>query len=108
MIENLNSQNSYHKHLSKMWISEAENIISKVLDAIYSLLEDLPLGRKQSTEEEGAVVFQQFNIAAYERIFNLLQLVFRSTSPGFSKFFYLQRDKYLAPLILFVFKCLEA
>lgn len=42
MVENLNSQNSYHKHLSKKWIGEAENIITKVLDAIYELLENAP------------------------------------------------------------------
>lgn len=49
MIENLNSQNSYHKHLSKKWIGEAENIITKVIDAIYQLLENMP-ERKRSIE----------------------------------------------------------
>lgn len=53
MIDNLNSQNSYDKHLSRRWIVEAENIISKVIDAIFKLLDK---GRKGSLDEhEGAV-----------------------------------------------------
>jgi hypothetical protein len=103
MIDNLNSHNSYYKHLSRKWITEAENIISKVLDAIFKQLSP---ERKGSIEAEGE--FVQHNIADYDRIFNLIQLVFRSTSAGFSKFFFLQRDKYLAPFVLFVFKCLES
>lgn len=107
MIDNLNSQNSYYKHLSKVWIGEAENIISKVLDAIYRLFMDSS-DRKDSIDEEGtSSQFKVWNIAAYDRVFNLLQLVFKYTSSGFCKFFFLQRDKYVIPLVLFIFKCLE-
>lgn len=53
------------------------------------------------------IQFKQWNIAQYERIFNLVQLVFKSTSAGFTRFFFLQKDKYLTPLVLYVFKCLE-
>ena len=105
MLENLNSNNSYYKHLSRKWISESENIISKVLDAIFELLNK---GRKKSIEEDGAIEFVRFNLQEYERIFSLVQLVFKATSSGFSKFFFLQKDKYLTPFVLFVFKCLES
>ena len=48
------------------------------------------------------------NIADYDSIFNLLQLVFRSTTKGFRKFFFIQKDKYLATFVLYTFKCLES
>lgn len=55
MIDNLNSQNSYYKHMSRRWIGEAENIVSKVLDAVFKLLDK---GRKASLDDrEGFVQF---------------------------------------------------
>jgi hypothetical protein len=52
-------------------------------------------------------VAKTWNIGGHKRIYNLLRLIFRSTTVGFSKFFFLQRDKYLTPFVLFIFKCLE-
>jgi hypothetical protein len=63
--------------------------------------------RKDSIDEEGAVKYRQWNVADYERVYNLLKLVFRFTSSGFVKFFFVQKDKYLTPFVLFIFKCLE-
>jgi hypothetical protein len=53
MIDNLNSQNSYYKHMSRRWIAEAENIISKVLDAVFKLLDK---GRKASLDDREGIV----------------------------------------------------
>lgn len=36
-----------------------------------------------------------------------MKLVFRNTSTNFSKFFFLQRDKFLNTFIIYVFKCIE-
>lgn len=36
-----------------------------------------------------------------------MKLVFRTTTLNFSKFFFLQRDKYLNTFIIYLFKCIE-
>jgi hypothetical protein len=36
-----------------------------------------------------------------------MRLVFRCTSTSFSKYFFLQRDKYLNAFIIYIFKCIE-
>ncbi len=36
-----------------------------------------------------------------------MKVVFRNTSSSFSKYFFLQRDKYLNTFIIFIFKCIE-
>jgi hypothetical protein len=48
-----------------------------------------------------------WNIDEYDRIYSLMKVVFRNTSSSFSKYFFLQRDKYLNTFIIFIFKCIE-
>ena len=66
MIENIDSKNSYHQHLSHKWINDSESIISKIIDPIYHLM-DLGSGRKMSEEEdEGRQrAITNWNIADY-------------------------------------------
>jgi hypothetical protein len=107
MIENIDSRNSYHQHLSNKWISDSESIISKIIDSIYHLMD---MDRKTSEEEDEGrqSAITNWNTKDYQHIYTLIQLVFRATSTNFSKFFFLQKDKYLHPFIIFIFKCLES
>ena len=61
MVENLNSKNSYYKHLSRKWIGQAENIISKVLDAVFKLLNREKKGSIHEDEGE----FNPANVAEF-------------------------------------------
>lgn len=65
--------------------------------------------RKLSFDEEESKqkVIKYWNIEEYERIFSLMKLVFKATTSNFSKFFFLQKEKYLNIFILFIFKCIE-
>lgn len=88
---------------------ESENIISKIIDPIYHLMDKNRKQKKLSVEEDESKnkVIKNWNIEEYHKIYSLMKLVFKATSNSFSKFFYLQKDKYLSTFVLFIFKCLE-
>ena len=88
MLSNLNNKSPLLRNLSEKWIQSSSQIISKIIDPVYKFMAEKKL--------DGTI-----------EVYTMIQNIFNSQTSDFTKFFFLQRDKYLFPLINHIFSSLD-